>query len=141
MKILILNGPNLNLTGERETKLYGTLAFEDYIEELRRRFPSLDIAYDQSNIEGEIIDKMQDANFEYDAIILNPGGYTHTSVAIGDTVKAIEIPVVEVICRIFLTVRVFAMLVISLLIVLEVFLALVSALIDLHLNILISKIC
>lgn len=96
MKILILNGPNLNLTGERETKFYGTLAFEDYIDVLKRRFASLDISYDQSNIEGEIIDKMQDANFEYDAIILNPGGYTHTSVAIGDTVKAIEIPVVEV---------------------------------------------
>lgn len=96
MKILILNGPNLNLTGERETKFYGTLAFEDYIDELKRRFSSLDISYDQSNIEGEIIDKMQEANFEYNAIILNPGGYTHTSIAIGDTVKAIEIPVVEV---------------------------------------------
>ncbi len=96
MKVLILNGPNLNLTGERETKLYGTLAFEDYIEELKRRFPSLDITYDQTNVEGEMINKMQDANFEFDAIILNPGGYTHTSVAIGDTVKAIEIPVVEV---------------------------------------------
>lgn len=96
MKILIINGPNLNLTGERETKLYGTLSFEDYLEELRKRFTSFEIDYYQSNIEGEIIDKMQEANFEYNAIVLNAGGYTHTSVAIGDTVKAIELPVVEV---------------------------------------------
>lgn len=96
MKILILNGPNLNLTGERETKLYGTLSFEDYIEELKNRFPGLDISYDQSNIEGEIINKMQDANFEFNAIILNAGAYTHTSVAIGDAVRSLEIPVIEV---------------------------------------------
>lgn len=96
MKILILNGPNLNLTGQRETKLYGNLSFEDYLEELKNRFPELDIDYYQSNIEGEIIDKMQQANFEYNAIILNAGGYTHTSVSIGDTIVAIEIPVVEV---------------------------------------------
>ncbi len=96
MKILILNGPNLNLTGERETKLYGTLSFEDYIDELRKRFPGLDISYDQSNVEGEIINKMQEANFEYNAIILNAGAYTHTSIAIGDAVKSLEIPVIEV---------------------------------------------
>ncbi len=96
MKILILNGPNLNLTGERETKLYGTLSFEDYLEELKKRFPDFDIGYYQSNIEGEIINKMQEANFEYNSIILNAGAYTHTSIAIGDTIKAIEIPVVEV---------------------------------------------
>ena len=96
MKILIINGPNLNLTGERETKLYGTLSFEDYLEELKKRFPSFEIGYYQSNVEGELINKMQEANFEYNAIILNAGGYTHTSVAIGDTIKAIEIPVVEV---------------------------------------------
>lgn len=96
MKILILNGPNLNLTGERETKLYGTLSFEHYLEELKKRFPNFDIGYYQSNVEGEIINKMQEANFEYNAIILNAGGYTHTSVAIGDTIKGIEIPVVEV---------------------------------------------
>ena len=96
MKILILNGPNLNLTGERETMLYGTLSFEDYIDELRKRFPGLDISYDQSNIEGEIINKMQEANFEYNAIILNAGAYTHTSVAIGDAVRSLEIPVIEV---------------------------------------------
>ncbi len=96
MKVLILNGPNLNLTGERETKLYGTLSFEDYLDELRNRFPNMDISYDQSNIEGEIINKMQEANFEYNSIILNAGAYTHTSVAIGDAVKSLEIPVVEV---------------------------------------------
>lgn len=96
MKILILNGPNLNLTGARETKLYGTLSFEDYLDEIKKRFPEMEIGYYQSNIEGEIIDKMQEANFEYNAIILNAGAYTHTSIAIGDTVKAIEIPVVEV---------------------------------------------
>ncbi len=96
MKILILNGPNLNLTGERETKLYGTLSFEDYLEELKKRFPEQDIDYYQSNVEGEIINKLQESNFEFDAVILNAGGYTHTSVAIGDTIKGIEIPVLEV---------------------------------------------
>ncbi len=96
MKVLILNGPNLNLTGERETKLYGSLSFEDYMEELKKRFPGIDIGYDQTNIEGEIIDKLQEANFEYDAIVLNAGAYTHTSVAIGDAIRSIEIPVVEV---------------------------------------------
>jgi 3-dehydroquinate dehydratase II len=96
MKVLILNGPNLNLTGERETKLYGTLSFEDYLDELKKRYPEFEIGYDQSNIEGEIINKLQDANFEYDAIVLNAGAYTHTSVAIGDAIKSIEIPVVEV---------------------------------------------
>ncbi len=96
MKILILNGPNLNLTGERETTIYGTLSFEDYLDELRARFPGLDINYHQSNIEGEIINKMQEANFEFDGIILNAGAYTHTSIAIGDTVRSLEIPVIEV---------------------------------------------
>ncbi len=96
MKILILNGPNLNLTGQRETKLYGTLSFEDYLEELIKRFPEHEIGYYQSNIEGEIINKMQEANFDYNAIILNAGAYTHTSVAIGDAIQGIEIPVVEV---------------------------------------------
>ncbi len=96
MKVLILNGPNLNLTGERETKLYGTLSFEDYLEELKKRFPCIEISYDQSNVEGEIINKMQDANYEYNAIILNAGAYTHTSIAIGDAVRSLEIPVIEV---------------------------------------------
>ncbi|MBC8319481.1 MAG: 3-dehydroquinate dehydratase [Bacteroidetes bacterium] len=96
MKILILNGPNLNLTGKRETELYGTLLFDDYLVELRDRFPGLDISYYQSNVEGEIINKMQVANLEFDALILNAGAYTHTSVAIGDTVRSMEIPVIEV---------------------------------------------
>lgn len=96
MKILILNGPNLNLTGLRETKLYGNLSFENYLEELQKRFPCVDISYDQSNIEGELINKIQDANFEYNAIIINAGAYTHTSIAIGDAIRSIEIPAIEV---------------------------------------------
>jgi 3-dehydroquinate dehydratase-2 len=96
MKILILNGPNLNLTGQRETKLYGTLSFEDYIVELRKSFPEINIDYHQTNVEGELINKMQEADFDYNAIILNAGAYTHTSIAIGDTIKGIETPVVEV---------------------------------------------
>ncbi|MAZ93407.1 MAG: 3-dehydroquinate dehydratase [Lentimicrobiaceae bacterium] len=96
MKILILNGPNLNLTGKRETKLYGTLSFDDYIKELRKRFPDLELDYHQTNVEGELINKMQEAGLTYNSIILNAGAYTHTSVAIGDTIRGIEIPVVEV---------------------------------------------
>lgn len=96
MKILILNGPNLNLTGERETKFYGTLSFEEYLDELRKIYPEIDIAYFQSNIEGEIINKMQEVNVGFDGIILNAGAYTHTSIAIGDAVKSIRIPVIEV---------------------------------------------
>jgi len=96
MKVLILNGPNLNLTGLRETKLYGNLSFENYLEELQKRFPCVDISYDQSNIEGELINKIQDANFEYNAIIINAGAYTHTSIAIGDAIRSIEIPAIEV---------------------------------------------
>lgn len=96
MQILILNGPNLNLTGERETKLYGTLSFEDYLNELRKKFPEIDIEYYQSNVEGEIINKMQEVNLKFDGIILNAGAYTHTSIAIGDAVKSMRVPVIEV---------------------------------------------
>lgn len=96
MQILILNGPNLNLTGERETELYGTLSFEDYLNELRTKFPEIDIEYFQSNVEGEIINKMQEVNLKIDGIILNAGAYTHTSIAIGDAVRSIKIPVIEV---------------------------------------------
>jgi 3-dehydroquinate dehydratase-2 len=96
MKILIINGPNLNLTGEREAELYGKISFEDYFELLQSRFPEFEISHFQSNVEGEIIDRIQEANLEVNAIILNAGGYTHTSVAIGDAVKAINTPVVEV---------------------------------------------
>ena len=96
MKITIINGPNLNLLGRRETKIYGEQSFEDYLTELREAFPGIDIEYFQSNVEGEIVDKLQDAGFSADGIILNAAAYTHTSVAIGDAVVAIESPVIEV---------------------------------------------
>ena len=96
MKICIINGPNLNLTGLREKDIYGNERFEDFIPKLRAEFPESDIHYFQSNIEGLLIDKIQECGFGFDGIILNAGGYTHTSVAIGDAVKAIEVPVVEV---------------------------------------------
>ena len=96
MKICIINGPNLNLTGIREPGFYGDKSFETFIPELRAEFPGAEIEYFQSNVEGEIINKLQEAGFGADGIILNAGGYTHTSVAIGDAVKAIQAPVVEV---------------------------------------------
>lgn len=96
MKILILNGPNLNLTGEREKEIYGSISFDDYLETLQNQFPEFEIVYAQTNVEGEIINLLQEANLEVNAIILNAGGYTHTSVAIGDAVKAIDTPVIEV---------------------------------------------
>lgn len=96
MKICIINGPNLNLTGKREKDVYGNKGFEDFIPELSAEFPETDIHYFQSNIEGEIIDKIQECRFGFDGIILNAGGYTHTSVAIGDVVKAVDVPVIEV---------------------------------------------
>lgn len=95
-KILILNGPSLNLLGQRETDVYGKLSFDDYIDELKKEFPEIEINYYQSNIEGEIIDKLQQANLEFNAIILNAGAYTHTSIAISDAIKAIDTPVIEV---------------------------------------------
>jgi len=96
MKLIIINGPNLNLLGEREPCVYGTENFESYLKKLRKQFPDVTMVYFQSNIEGEIIDALQKASLLYDGIILNAGGYTHTSVAIGDTLKAIKAPVVEV---------------------------------------------
>jgi 3-dehydroquinate dehydratase-2 len=96
MKILIINGPNLNLLGVREKSIYGEQSFETYLEELRKRFPDIVIDYFQSNVEGEIINKLHEVGFNIDGIILNAGGYTHTSVAIADAVKAIKVPVVEV---------------------------------------------
>jgi 3-dehydroquinate dehydratase-2 len=96
MNIIIINGPNLNLLGKREPAIYGNLSFEDYLSQLRRNFPEISIDYFQSNVEGELINKLQEKGFSDDGIILNAGGYTHTSVAIGDAVKAIETPVVEV---------------------------------------------
>jgi 3-dehydroquinate dehydratase-2 len=96
MKILIINGPNLNLLGVREKSIYGDQSFEEYLVGLRQRFPDIDIDYFQSNVEGELINKLHEVGFNIDGIILNAGGYTHTSVAIADAVKAIKVPVVEV---------------------------------------------
>ena len=96
MKICIVNGPNLNLLGKREPEIYGSQTFEDYLEILKTKFPQVELTYFQSNIEGELIDKIQEFGFSYDGIILNAGAYTHTSVGIGDCIKAITTPVVEV---------------------------------------------
>jgi len=96
MKIKIINGPNLNLLGTRETAIYGTTTFGSFFEMLQKKYPGVELSYYQSNIEGELIDCLQEAGFSYDGIILNAGAYTHTSVGIGDTVKAIDSPVVEV---------------------------------------------
>lgn len=96
MQITIINGPNLNLLGRREPDVYGHQSFEQYFAELRLLFPTVNFEYFQSNIEGELIDKLQQAGFTADGIILNPGGYTHTSVAIGDAIAAIKAPVIEV---------------------------------------------
>lgn len=96
MKLLIINGPNLNLLGSREPGVYGTQRFETYLKKLRKQFPETEIEYFQSNVEGEIINALQNAGFISDGIILNAGGYTHTSVAIADAIKAIRTPVVEV---------------------------------------------
>lgn len=96
MQITIINGPNLNLLGTREPDVYGTQTFEQYFKELQRQFPEISFRYFQTNVEGELIDELQRAGFSSDGIILNPGGYTHTSVAIGDAIAAIKAPVIEV---------------------------------------------
>ena len=96
MKISIINGPNLNLIGTRETDIYGSETFEHYFEKMRRKYATIDFDYFQSNIEGELITEIQRAGEKMDGIILNAGAYTHTSIAIGDTVAAIKTPVVEV---------------------------------------------
>lgn len=96
MKIIIINGPNLNLLGKREPEIYGSKTFEDYFRELQLQFKNVELSYFQSNIEGEIIDKLHEVGFNYDGIILNAAAYTHTSVGIGDAIKGIETPVVEV---------------------------------------------
>ncbi len=95
-KIVIINGPNLNLLGKREPEIYGSQTFEQYFEELQQKYPEVELSYFQSNIEGELIDKLQEVGFSYDGVILNAASYTHTSVGIGDAVKAIDAPVVEV---------------------------------------------
>jgi 3-dehydroquinate dehydratase-2 len=96
MRIIIINGPNLNLLGKREPDVYGNQTFEDYFVHLQQNYPDIELTYYQSNIEGEIIDKIQEVGFLFDGIILNAAAYTHTSIGIGDAVKAINSPVVEV---------------------------------------------
>ncbi len=96
MKLIIINGPNLNLLGVREKEVYGTKTFDDYLAELKKKFTSVVIDFYQSNVEGELINKLHEVGFSYEGIILNAGGYTHTSIAIADAVAAIKTPVVEV---------------------------------------------
>jgi 3-dehydroquinate dehydratase-2 len=96
MKVIIINGPNLNLLGKREKSIYGDISFDEYFSELVEEFPDLELEYFQSNVEGELIDKLQEVGFSYDHILLNAGGYTHTSVALADCIKAIDTPVTEV---------------------------------------------
>jgi 3-dehydroquinate dehydratase-2 len=96
MKIAIINGPNLNLLGQREPGIYGNQSFDQYFIELQNIFPKVEFSYFQSNVEGELINELQRVGFDYQGIIMNPGGYTHTSVAIGDAIAAIKTPLVEV---------------------------------------------
>ena len=96
MKVMIINGPNLNLLGKREEAIYGNISFEEYLLTLQAQFTNMNLEYFQSNLEGELINKLQEVGFSYDYILLNAGGYTHTSVALTDCVKAIETPVIEV---------------------------------------------
>jgi len=96
MKIIIINGPNLNLLGKREPHIYGHQSFEEFLKDLQLSFPDIELGYFQSNIEGELINKIQETGFSYDGIILNAAAFTHTSVGIGDAIKAIQTPVVEV---------------------------------------------
>lgn len=95
-KLIIINGPNLNLIGKREPAIYGSHTFTEFLEEIKTKYPDVQLTYYQSNIEGELIDKLQEVGFSFDGIILNAAAYTHTSVGLGDAVKAIETPVVEV---------------------------------------------
>ena len=96
MKIQIINGPNINLLGKREPQIYGSRGFIDYFNELQEKYPDIEFDYYQSNIEGELIDKIQDTGFEYDGIILNAGAYTHTSIALQDAIRSVSSPVIEV---------------------------------------------
>ncbi len=96
MKIQIINGPNLNLLGKRETSIYGNQSFEQFLGQLKSRFPAIELSYYQSNVEGEIVNKLHEVGFSYDGIIINAGAYTHTSVAIHDAIGGIATPVVEV---------------------------------------------
>ena len=96
MRIQIINGPNINLLGKREPSVYGNRSFEDYLAELKKGYPQVEFEYFQSNIEGEMINKIHEIGFEYDGIILNAGAYTHTSIALLDAIRAIKTPVIEV---------------------------------------------
>lgn len=96
MRIIIINGPNLNLLGTRETDIYGDLSFEEYFSHLEDEYPDVQLSHYQSNVEGELINKIQETGFDHDGIILNAGGYTHTSVAIADAIAAVLTPVIEV---------------------------------------------
>ena len=96
MKILIINGPNLNLLGQREKSIYGERTFESYFDELQKKFPQVELGYYQSNIEGELVDRLHAAQDEYDGVVMNAGAYTHTSIAIADAIGVIRIPVVEI---------------------------------------------
>ncbi len=96
MKIAIINGPNLNLLGKRETDIYGNESFDVYLDKLRKKYPSIEFEYFQSNVEGELVNEIQRVGFSVDGIILNPAGYSHTSVSIGDAIAAVKTPVVEV---------------------------------------------
>jgi len=96
VRIAIINGPNLNLLGKRETDIYGNMPFEQFLDSLKKKYANIEISYFQSNVEGELINELQRVGFDYDGIVFNPGGYTHTSVAIGDAIAAIKTPVLEV---------------------------------------------
>jgi 3-dehydroquinate dehydratase II len=96
MRIAVINGPNLNLLGKRETDIYGNMPFEKFFEQLQAKYPQVTLSYYQSNIEGELINELQRVGYDHDGIVLNPAGYTHTSVAIGDAIAAIKAPVIEV---------------------------------------------
>lgn len=96
MRILIMNGPNLNLLGVREPGIYGSSSMDSYLPELRRKYPDVDIEYYQSNVEGEMINKLQEVGFSYDGVVLNAGAYTHTSIALLDCIRSLKTPVIEV---------------------------------------------
>ncbi len=96
MKIIVINGPNINLLGKRETDIYGNQSFEDFFKDLKAKYPNIELFQYQSNIEGELIDKLQEVGYTYDGVILNAAAYTHTSIGIGDAVKAITTSVIEV---------------------------------------------
>ena len=96
MKIQIINGPNINLLGKREPSIYGGQSFDEYFEELKHFYPSVEFAYFQSNVEGEMINKIHEVGFDYDGIVLNAGAYTHTSIALQDAIRAVKTPVIEV---------------------------------------------